>query len=98
MSSLGDVPEMAAAFPLWTAKPSLCLRKGRARESPEIKANLEPISLQSSLAAGPHVPRDSMAIGTNKMSPDCSNREYLVRLSCSALAAAEPAEAAKLAG
>ena len=59
----GSVPTTAAALPLWTAMPILCLKKEVERGSPVRAAILPPISAQISSADGPHAPNVSIAIG-----------------------------------
>ena len=61
----GSVPSTAAALPFWMAIDSLCLRNAVDRTSPVHLCTLPPISPHMSMAAGPHAPRVSMAMGTN---------------------------------
>ena len=46
LSLIGRVPITAAAFPLWTARLILCVRKVEDRESPVSEANRPPMSAQ----------------------------------------------------
>src|SRR6267154_55960 len=91
LSDRGDVPDTLTAFPRWTASPMRCLRKERDLGSPVWQANLLPIWAIRSVASAPHGPRDSMAMDTNWISSEFAKFEYLLCLSCSALAAAAPA-------
>src|SRR6267154_4994217 len=93
LSDRGNVPDTLAAFPRWTASPMRCLKEGRDLGSPVWRTNLLPIWAIRSVASAPHGPRDSMAIGTNWITSEFAKFEYLLRLSCSALAAAAPAAA-----
>ena len=87
---MGCVPATAAAFPLCTARDSLCNKKEWERWSPDIVAARDPISLHSSVADGPHVPMVSIATGANMKSPDETSSVYLVLLFISAVEAANP--------
>ena len=91
MSPWGNVPITAAAFPFWTAIPSLCLRNAKERESPVWVAIRPPMSAQVERAEGPQAPSVSIAIGAKIKSPEATNSAYLVCLRASALSAADPA-------
>src|SRR5688572_13932572 len=57
LSQVGRVPTTAAAFPLWTARLSLCARNACDLVSPDSVANRPPISAQRARAEGPQAPR-----------------------------------------
>ena len=77
-------------MPRWIAMSSRCLRNAPALMSPVKVAILPPTSAQTEMAAGPHAPRVSIAIGA-KMKSDSERAAYFMHLLFSAKTAADPA-------
>lgn len=87
----GEVANTEAAFPLWTARLSRCLRNERDLRSPVSRAIRPPSSSHRAKADGPQEPKVSMETGWNTMSPDSVSSRYLMTFRASAAFAAEPA-------